>query len=443
VPIIGVSGAVSGIVNVLLNGKNEFGEYSIFPKMPTLRLGRGKDETIDELNLENKNETKEKLIGVSEIVSELAEGYREVAATLTETIEDIAQNFLIELKNNLDGYEDNILYYDVLEDNKEILCAIYKFLQEHEEIEEQDLLDILKEYDKYVLIGESKEIEYYLQILINTINDTYKIGTTNNTIAFKTEENKKIMQEQLEDVSKVISDLAEKMGNNKAYSNNEEIKPNRKISIRMGMSRTTKSSSKVSGDSNSVSSLEDEKTLIILSDGMGSGEIAARNSGLVVRMLEKMLKNGFNKEVALNLINSNLVLNSKNETFATVDACIFDLYNRQAEFIKIGACPTYIRRKNQVEIVKSETLPVGILEEVDIDLFDKELNEGDILVMCTDGAIESNTDYTEKEDWIPNMLKSIRTNNPQKIADIIVSEAIDNGYGGVKDDITVVVVVVE
>ena len=38
------------------------------------------------------------------------------------------------------------------------------------------------------------------------------------------------------------------------------------------------------------------------------------------------------------------------------------------------------------------------------------------------------------------MLKEINTNNANKIADIILNEAIDNGYGVLKDDMTVIVI---
>ena len=59
--------------------------------------------------------------------------------------------------------------------------------------------------------------------------------------------------------------------------------------------------------------------------------------------------------------------------------------------------------------------------------------------MCTDGVIESNTEYISKELWIKYLLEDIQTTDAQKIADIILSEAIDNNYGKQKDDMTVIV----
>ena len=37
------------------------------------------------------------------------------------------------------------------------------------------------------------------------------------------------------------------------------------------------------------------------------------------------------------------------------------------------------------------------------------------------------------------MLENIESTNAQKIADILLKEAIDNGYGKAKDDMTVIV----
>lgn len=59
--------------------------------------------------------------------------------------------------------------------------------------------------------------------------------------------------------------------------------------------------------------------------------------------------------------------------------------------------------------------------------------------MCTDGIIESNTEYVNKELWVKYLLEDIQTNDAQQIADLILSEAIDNNYGKQKDDMTVIV----
>ena len=109
------------------------------------------------------------------------------------------------------------------------------------------------------------------------------------------------------------------------------------------------------------------------------------------------------------------------------------------EFVKSGACPTYIKENQKVQIIKALSLPAGILENVSLVVYDKDIQQEEILVMCSDGIMESNTEYQNKELWVKDILESIQTDNVQKIADIITKEAIDNGYGNVRDDMTIIV----
>lgn len=73
-------------------------------------------------------------------------------------------------------------------------------------------------------------------------------------------------------------------------------------------------------------------------------------------------------------------------------------------------------------------------------MYDKDLNDGDIIVMCTDGILESNIEYENKEVWIKNLLEEIDTDNVQKIANILLAQSIDNSVGIPKDDMTVIAV---
>jgi stage II sporulation protein E len=132
-------------------------------------------------------------------------------------------------------------------------------------------------------------------------------------------------------------------------------------------------------------------------------------------------------------------MNANEEIFATLDICIIDLYNGKIEFIKNGACPTYVKNKKRVQVVKSLSLPAGILNNINLTTYDKDIEDQDILVMCSDGIIESNSEYKNKEVWVKNLLEQMETTNAQKIADILLKEAIDNNYGKAKDDMTVIV----
>ena len=209
--------------------------------------------------------------------------------------------------------------------------------------------------------------------------------------------------------------------------------------LNVGIARAKKYNSPVSGDTSLQTKLNDGKYLLAISDGMGSGPEARKSSKIAIKMLERMLTSGFKKDVSIKMINSTLSANNDEDMYATLDILILDLYQGNIEFIKNGACPTYIKRNKEVELVNSISLPTGIVNDIDLVVYDKDIKDGDIIVMCSDGIVESNTEYLHKELWLKYFLEELQTDDVQQIADLIISEAIDNDYGKEKDDMTVIV----
>ena len=93
-----------------------------------------------------------------------------------------------------------------------------------------------------------------------------------------------------------------------------------------------------------------------LSDGMGSGMDACRESEIVVELLEQFLESGFTQETAARMVNSALVLKGREGMFSTVDICALDLYTGICSFLKAGAASTFIKRDQLVEVISSEVL---------------------------------------------------------------------------------------
>ena len=211
-----------------------------------------------------------------------------------------------------------------------------------------------------------------------------------------------------------------------------------KYLLQIGQATKIKDNSPVSGDSILQIRLNDGKYLIALSDGMGSGPEARKSSQIAIKMLERLLMSGFDKDTSIDLINTT-IMNVNEEIFATLDIAIIDLYNGKIEFIKNGACPTYVKNNKKVQIIKSLSLPAGILENINLTTYDKDIENQDIIVLCSDGILDANVEYKNKELWVKYMLEDIEISNSQKIADIILNEAIDNNYGKAKDDMSIIV----
>ena len=255
---------------------------------------------------------------------------------------------------------------------------------------------------------------------------------------FKTNE---IEEQDIKKIEHILSTILKEniiLNENKQNSNILTFMSEDKFALGLGIAKTTKNKSSVSGDSILHLRLNDGKYLLAISDGMGSGPEARKSSQIATKMLERLLSSGFDRDTSIDLINTT-ILNTNEDIFATLDIAIVDLYAGNIEFIKTGACPSYIKNKKKVQIIKSLDLPAGILKQIDSTVYDRDIDSNDILLMCSDGILDSNVEYKNKELWVKYILEDIETDNTQKIADLILNEAIDNNFGLAKDDMSVLV----
>ncbi len=204
-----------------------------------------------------------------------------------------------------------------------------------------------------------------------------------------------------------------------------------------GMAKLIKDGSDISGDSFSFLEKEDGELVLSLSDGMGFGERASKESELVIDLLEKFIEAGFTKDTAIKMLNSAMVIHGENELYSTVDISSVNLYTGEASFYKIGASATFIRHKNgSVECLLSTSLPVGVSFEIEIEQAKKQLSDGDFLVMITDGVIEYlNTD--SPEEVLEDIISEIKTNHPGLLAKKILDQVMLYTGGKAEDDMTV------
>lgn len=219
---------------------------------------------------------------------------------------------------------------------------------------------------------------------------------------------------------------------------NIRLKEAEKYQVATGVAKLAKSGA-VSGDNYSFIELKDGKLMLALSDGMGTGYKAAIESGTTIRLLEKFLFAGFDKDLAVKSINSLLLMKSNEETYATIDLSVINQYNGEVEFVKVGAVSTFIKYEDHVDIIKVGSLPVGILKNVEMEFVRKKLQDGDFVIMVSDGILDSNQSEINKEKWLADIIRNINTRNPQKMADDILSTCIDANGGTACDDMTVMV----
>lgn len=173
------------------------------------------------------------------------------------------------------------------------------------------------------------------------------------------------------------------------------------------------------------------KYYMILSDGMGSGREAALTSGIVVSMLEKLICAGAELETALKMLN-HIVRTVERECSATVDIAEIDLVSGEARFIKSGAAPSFVLRNGSIFRLQSKTVPIGIIRALDAEMIRFDVEEGDTVVMLSDGAARS----YEEVPWLLELMtydETVLHGDERRAAMTIVSEAAIRGS---EDDIS-------
>ena len=187
----------------------------------------------------------------------------------------------------------------------------------------------------------------------------------------------------------------------------------------------------VCGDTSSSFRGLSSKYILALSDGMGTGDAAGKDSATVIKFLEKLLQAGFDKESALKLLNSALLIKNENESFATVDIASISLVNGKTEFIKAGAAPSFIKSNIGVYQLGCSSLPAGVLSGSYFEKTKCKLNDGDMLIMISDGINSAD------EKLIIKTINEYNGNEPQELAALLLDAA--SGISEVSDDMTVLV----
>ncbi|MFC3750564.1 stage II sporulation protein E [Paenibacillus sp. GCM10012306] len=209
--------------------------------------------------------------------------------------------------------------------------------------------------------------------------------------------------------------------------------------VNTGVANAAKGGDLLSGDSFSTVELGNGTFAVSISDGMGNGERARMESSAALGMLEKLLQSGMDEKLAVKSVNSVLMLRSPDEFYATVDMALIDQYSAQTTFMKIASAPSFIRRGSEVIPVTASNLPIGIIQDMEVDLVTLQLHPGDILIMMTDGIYDAPGYAVNKEIWMKRMIQELEGDDPQDMADILLEKVIRYQGNEIHDDMTIVV----
>ena len=198
----------------------------------------------------------------------------------------------------------------------------------------------------------------------------------------------------------------------------------------------------VSGDSYTARRLDAGRYVVALGDGMGSGAQAHEASERALALLEQLLLSGMEEEQAVHMLNTALVLTEQGEVFTTIDLALLNLHTGEVKLVKAGSCTTFLRSRSAVYVYRSQSLPVGILNEPEPETYCHPMQEGDVLLMISDGVLDQLPEPKQGERWIRRYLLQSREEEPQRMAEEIRNLLMPH-LPQVEDDQTILVLRIE
>ena len=165
---------------------------------------------------------------------------------------------------------------------------------------------------------------------------------------------------------------------------------------------------------------------LLLSDGMGSGREAQRESMMTLRLTEQFLTAGIEAETALKTLNAALNLRSDDQgSFTTIDLLAVDLADKQAALYKYGAAPTYIKRQGSVRRLTGSALPAGLQDSASAPPPVRfPVEENTFVLMISDGVADSGSDQ-----WLQDLLAGWQGEDPNVLVSLVLREARQRRQG--------------
>lgn len=170
--------------------------------------------------------------------------------------------------------------------------------------------------------------------------------------------------------------------------------------------------------------------IFALSDGMGSGKEAKEESKTTLKLLKSILMCGSNITNSIMMINSLLKSKNRYDTYATLDLININEKSLKASVSKNGSPCSYVYRKNRLIKIDSASLPIGIIDKVEVYKDEIQLEENDLIVMFSDGI-------NDDEEKMLLVLKKYKNQHPQIIAKAIMNEFTKQE---IKDDTSVMII---
>jgi len=147
----------------------------------------------------------------------------------------------------------------------------------------------------------------------------------------------------------------------------------------------------VCGDTHTHLHTEDGRAIVLLSDGMGTGETAGARSGKALELICSFAKAGCSLVESTRAVLPVLAARFEEWGFVTLDLLEINLFTGQAQLLKYGAAPSFLLRDGKLLKIHCDAMPAGLEQELACPARPAalRLREGDRIVMLSDGVWEN------------------------------------------------------
>ncbi len=214
------------------------------------------------------------------------------------------------------------------------------------------------------------------------------------------------------------------------------------MEIKIAAAKIKKYAVSKSGDTIEVIERPNGGLSVVLADGQTSGRGAKAVSMMVVRKVISLLAEGVRDGAAARAASDHLYTERAGKVSATLNIVSIDLGTKTIVLSRNNPAPTFICHGDHLDILKSDSSPIGIARDIRPAISEVTLKPGLTIVIYTDGLTHAGKRRGQPMDIqtaIQAMLDDQQNPDPQDIADALLAHAVRLDEGRPADDISVVV----
>lgn len=207
-----------------------------------------------------------------------------------------------------------------------------------------------------------------------------------------------------------------------------------KVKLEYSHKILAKNNNLISGDNYYIKKDYNESYTFALSDGMGSGHTAYKESSEALKLISHLSTYHFSSKTILKLLENIYDLKCEYDSYATLDLLNINTSNMKLNLYKLGSTTSYIYHNRELRAFENKALPLK-LDDINSS-YEVEYFKDDVILLFSDGIsdfltpleIKNEVDFTRSTDEIMNhilnKLKKKENNELKDDASIIVIKVV-------------------